>query len=135
LKKYHELEYKGLSWLYYEILLDEGNIDKIIKETSFDDDDNARNVALAAVNFKLGHKNMAEKICAQLVVRKINNCAYWIAFAHTYGDEPDKVCTWLERSYASKEKYLSYLGVEPAFKKFRNEPCIKKLLKKMKFPV
>jgi TolB-like protein len=135
LKKYHELEYKGLSWLYYEILLDEGNIDKIIKETSFDDDDNARNVALAAVNFKLGHKNVAEKICAQLVEKKINNCAYWIAFAHTYEDEPDKVCTWLERSYASKEKHLSYLGVEPAFKKFRNEPCIKKLLKKMKFPV
>jgi TolB-like protein len=135
LKKYHELEYKGLSWLYYEILLDEGNIDKIIKETSFDDDDNARNVALAAVNFKLGHKNVAEKICADLIEKNIPGYAYWIAFAHTYGDEPDKVCTWLERSYASKEKHLSYLGVEPAFKKFRNEPRVKKLLQKMKFPI
>src|ERR1035437_756242 len=138
LKKYHELEYKGLSWLYYEILLDEGNIDKIdkiLEEPSFDDDDNARNVALAAVNFKLGHKNVAEKLCAQLVAKNIDNCSYWIAFAHAYGDEPEEVCTWLERSYVSKEKHLAYLGVEPAFKKFRNELWLKKLLKKMKFPI
>src|SRR5664280_916032 len=135
LKKYHELEYKGLSWLYYEILLDEGNIDKIVKEPSFDDDDNSRNVALAAVNFKLGQKNVAENLCAQLVKNKIDDCAWWVAYAHAYGDEPEKVCTWLERSFDSKEKHLAYLGVEQAFKKFRNEPRIKRLLKKMKFPI
>ena len=135
LKKYHELEYKGLSWLYYEILLAEGDIGRIVKDPSFDDDDDARNVALAAVNFESGHKNEAEYLCGQLVERKIENCAYWIAFAHAFADEPEEVCTWLERSYVMKEKRLSYLGVEPAFKKFRNEPCIKKLLKKMKFPV
>ena len=135
LKKYHELEYKGLSWLYYEILLDEGNIDEIIKEPGFDNDDNSRNVALAAVNFKSGHNNIAENLCTRLVEKKINNCNYWVAYAHAYGNEPEKVCAWLERSYASKEKHLVYLGVEKAFKKFRNEPRIKKLLKKMKLPI
>ncbi|MGC1391957.1 MAG: tetratricopeptide repeat protein, partial [Bacteroidales bacterium] len=135
LKKYHELEYKGLSWLYYEILLEEGNIDEIVKEPGFDNDDNSRNVALAAVNFKSGHKNIAENLCSRLVEKKINNCNYWVAYAHAYGNEPEKVCTWLERSYASKEKHLVYLGVEQVFKKFRNEPRIKKLLKKMKFPI
>jgi TolB-like protein len=134
LNRYHELEYKGLSWLYYEILMHEGNIDKIVKEPSFDNDENAHNVALAAVNFKLGHKNVAEKLCAVLAEKKIANCAYWIAYAHSYGDEPAEVCKWLERSYISKENRLSYLGVDPAFKKFRNEPCVKNLLKKMKFP-
>jgi TolB-like protein len=135
LKKYHELEYKGLSYIYYQLLLEEGNIDKIVKEPSFEEDDNARNVALAAVNFKLGHKNVAEKLCAELSGKNIKNCAYWIAFAHAYGDELEEVCSWLERSHASKEKQLTYLGVDPAFKKFRNEPRIKKLLQKMKFPV
>jgi TolB-like protein/Flp pilus assembly protein TadD len=135
LKTYHELEYKGLSWLYYEILLEEGDTGRIVKEPSFDDDEDARNVALAAVNFEAGHKNEAEYLCRHLAEKKIDNYAYWIAFAHAFGDEPEKVCTWLERSYVMKEKRLSFLGVEPAFKKYRNEPCIKKLLKKMKFPV
>jgi TolB-like protein/cytochrome c-type biogenesis protein CcmH/NrfG len=135
LNKYHELEYKGLSWLYYEILLAEGDTGRIVKEPSFDDDDNARNVALAAVNFESGHKNEAEYLCGQLVEMKIDYYAYWIAFAHAYADEPEEVCTWLERSYVMKEKRLSYLGVEPAFRKFKNEPCIRKFLNKMKFPI
>jgi len=135
LKKYHELEYKGLSWLYYEILLAEGDIGRIVKDPSFDDDDDARNVAMAAVNFESGHKNEAEALCGQLAEKKIDNYAYWIAFAHAYADEMEEVCNWLERSYVLKEKRLSYLWVEPAFRKYRNEPCIKNLLKKMKFPV
>jgi tetratricopeptide (TPR) repeat protein len=135
LKKYHELEYKGLSYIYYQLLLKEGNIDKIVKEPSFEEDDNARNVALAAVNFKLGHKDVAEKLCTQLLGKSIKDCAYWIAFAHAYGNEPEEVYSWLERSYASKEKQFTCLGVDPAFKKFRNEPRIQKLLQKMKFSV
>jgi TolB-like protein len=135
LNKYHELEYKGLAWLYYEILLAEGDIGRIVREESFDGDDDARKVALAAVNFESGHKNEADYICGQLSEKKVDNYAYWIAFAHAYGDETEEVCRWLERSYVMKEKRLSFLGVEPAFKKLGNEPCIRKLLKKMRFPV
>jgi TolB-like protein len=135
LSKYQELEYKGLSHLYYQLLLEEGKLDEVVKEPSFEQDDNARYVALAAVNFKLGNKSMAEKLCANLIQKNITNCSYWIAFAHAYGDEPEKVFTWLERSFATKERQLTYLGVDPAFKKFRNEPRVKELLQKMKFPI
>jgi tetratricopeptide (TPR) repeat protein len=133
LNKYYELENKGLRLLYYQLLLAEGNLDSIIKEPGFEEDDNARNIALAAVNFKLDHKNVAEKLCNDLNEKNIP--AYWIAFAYAYGDEPERVYEWLERSYALREKQLTYIGVEPAFRKFRNEPRMTNLLQKMKFPV
>jgi len=76
---------------------------------------------------------VAEKICNDLKEKNIS--FYWIAFAYAYGDEPEKVYEDLERSYALREKQLTYLGVEPAFKKLRNEPRMKILLLKMKFPV
>jgi len=133
LKKYYELEYKGLEYLYYQILLEEGNFNRILNEPSFEENENARNVALASLNFASGHKNEAEKLCDTL--KKDNIPAYWIAFAYAHGDEPLKVFEWLERSYTLKERELTYLGVEPAFKKFRNEPRVKKLLQEMKFPV
>ncbi len=133
LNKYYTLENKGLGTLYYQLLLAEGNFDSIINEPGFEEDKSARNIALAAVNFRLGHKNVAEKICNELKEKNIP--FYWIAFAYAYGDEPEKVYEYLERSYALREKQLTYLGVEPAFKKFRNEPRIKILFQKMKFPV
>jgi len=133
LNKYYALENKGLGTLYYQLLLAEGNLDRIINEPGFEEDYNARNIGLAAVNFRLEHKNVAEKICNDLKEKNIP--FYWIAFAYTYGDEPEKVYEYLERSYALREKQLTYLGVEPAFKKFRNEPRMKILFQKMKFPV
>ena len=133
LNKYYELEYKGLRYLHYQLLLAEGKFDSIVKEPSFEEDYNARNIALAAVNFKLGHKNVAEKLCNEL--NKKNIPAYWIALAHAYGDEPERVYEWLEKSYALREKQLTYIYVEPAFRKFRNEPRMRNLLQKMKFPV
>jgi TolB-like protein len=133
LNRYYELENKGLEYLYYQLLLAEGNLDSIIKEPSFVEDEDAHNIALAAVNFKLGHKNVAEKLCNHLNNKHIP--AYWIAFAYAYGEEPERVYEWLERSYALREKQLTYVGVEPAFKKFRNEPRMKNLLQKMKFPI
>jgi Predicted integral membrane protein len=136
LKKSDELEYKELhQYLYYQLLLEEDKIEEVVKEPRFEKDDNTRNVALAAVNFKLNHKNIAEKLCADLIEKNIPGYAYWIAYVHTYGDEPEKVYLWLERSFAAKEIQFTYLGVDPAFKKFRNEPRVKKLLQKMKFPI
>jgi len=29
---------------------------------------------------------------------------------------------------------MTYLGVEPDFKKFRNEPAVKKILQEIKYP-
>jgi len=136
LKKSDEQEYNELhQYMYYQLLLEENKIEEVVKEPRFEKDDNAHNVALAAVNFKLNHNNIAEKLCGDLIEKNIPGSAYWIAFAHTYGNEPEKVYLWLERSFAAREIQLTYLGVDPAFKKFRNEPRVKKLLQKMKFPI
>ena len=133
LNKFHELEYKGLSILYYQLLLEEGNFDKIMGEPGFQGDDVSHTVAIAAANLSLDHKNEAEELCSKLKEKKIAN--YWIAFIYAFGDEPDKVYKWLEKSYNMKEREFTYIGVEPAFKKFRADPEFRQLVQKLKFPV
>jgi len=135
LTKFIDLDYGSRTYIYYMLLLEEGNTEKIVNEPSLQDDENAHNFALAAVYFKSGNKSMAEELCADLMRKKVKSYNYWIAFANAYGDDPDEVCNWLERSFAAKEQRLTYLGVNPAFNKFRNEPRIKKLLEQMKFPI
>jgi len=137
LTKYFQLEYKSESmiYLYYQLLLEEGSIERIVNEPSFHDNENARNIALAAVYFKLCQKNEAEKLCNELIVKNIPNCNYWIAFTHAYGEDSEEVCKRLEKAWEAKEIRLTYLGVDPAFKKFRDEPRVRKLLEKMKSPI
>ncbi|MCX6328085.1 MAG: tetratricopeptide repeat protein [Bacteroidia bacterium] len=131
--KSHELEYKELSTLYYQILLEEGNFERIIKEPSYEGNNEAGNVAIAASNFALGYKNKAEEQCSNLKERKMR--AYWIAFIYAFGNESDKVYEWLDKSYNLKEKEFTFIGVDPAFKKFRADPKFKQLVQKLKFPV
>ena len=133
LKKCQELEIKvsSLKRLYYQILLEEGSYERIINEPSYEGDEDAKNVAIAAANFALGHKNIAENLCINLIGK--NAGAFWIAYAYTFGNEPLKVYEWLEKSYILKERELTYLGVEPAFERYRNDPRVKKLLQKIGF--
>lgn len=135
LMKYHRLKYSGLPDIYYRLLLEEGNIEGIINDTLFTENNNYRIIALAASYFRVGQKNEAEKLCADLIEKNNINCNYWIAFTHTYGDEPEEVYKWLQRSFETKERMFTYLGADPAFKKFRNEPRVKELLQKMKYPI
>ena len=133
--KYRDLKYTGLTYLFYQLLLEEGNFERVVREGRLRKDDNPSIVALTAAYFKMGYINEAEKLCDQLLKKNIYGCAYWIAFAHAYGEDPEKVYSWLEKSFATKEEQFTYSGVEPAFKNFRNEPRIKKLLQQMKFPI
>ena len=134
LKKFRELGYQGMTKMYYGMLLEAGQFDRVLKEPEMVEIGlyNYRGASLAAAYFKMGNKNMAEKICDSLIQENIP--AYTIAFAYAYGDEPVKAVEWLERSYSQKERGLTFLKVEPAFKKIRNEPGVKILLQKMKFP-
>lgn len=133
LNKYQELEYKGLEYLYYQLLLATGDFDKILTNPGFEIDINARNVALAASCFSRGDKVKGEEICDSLKSRNI--AEYWIALAYAYGDESTQAVECLEKSFARKEKELTYLIAEPAFKKIRNNPGFTGILNKMKFPV
>ena len=133
--RYIDLEYTGLSLLYYQLLLEDGRTEKIISDARLEEDEEARLIALAAVNFKLGNNDKAEMFCSQVLEKNFKNCAYWLAFAHAYGDDPEKVFIWLDKSLEAKENGLTFLGVEPAFKKYRNDPRVKKLLRAMKFPL
>ena len=89
---------------------------------------------MAPVYFKQGLKAKAEEICSRLAASCGNECAYFIALAYGYGNEKENALTWLERSYANKEKAFVSFKVEPIFRKFHNEPRFKELLKKVKFP-
>jgi TolB-like protein len=132
LKKYQELEYPGLTDLYYQLLLVEEKYDEILNESDTVESD-LRNIAIAAANFATDKKSVAEKLCENLIENNIK--AYWVAFIYAYGNEPLKVYEWLERSFALGERNITYLGVDPAFKKYRNQPRVLKLLQDMQFPV
>lgn len=57
-----------------------------------------------------------------------------IAMAYAYGNDVEEVCKWLEQSYDAQENMLTYLQVDPAFQKYRDEPRVKAILQKMNFP-
>lgn len=130
-----ELGYPRQTYVYYMILLEEGKTDILFNESVSPEEENVYNIALAAANFKLGRKDIAEKMCTRIIGQNNNDIAYWIAFAYAYGDEPEQVYKWLERSFDAREKEFTYAGVNPAFKKYRNSPRVKKLLLEMGFPI
>ncbi len=120
--------------LYYQLLLEEGKTERIFNEPSYENNDMAHSFGLAAAYFKSGKKDLAEKQCDNIDENNYQDYNYYIALAHAYGDEAEEVCLWLERSFEAKEKGLVYLGVDPGFKKFINEPRIISILQKMNFP-
>ncbi len=134
LTKFYDLGYFGLSDLYYQLLLEKGNMEEVDKEPGPQINEDNRSLYLASIYLKSGERKKAERIYADLLERNVRNCNYLIARSNAYGDNPDGVAIWLERSFAAKEQRLIYLGVDPAFKKYMNEPRVKKILQEMKFP-
>jgi len=133
MKRRDDLGSIGNDILYYQLLLEEGHLDRIFNEPSYHDDNITHSVGLAAAYFKAGNKEMADKLCDHL--KEVGAKHYYIAMVYAYGDNTEEVCAWLERSYEKREKRLTYLAVDPAFEKFRNEPRVKAILQKMNFPV
>ncbi len=113
-----------------QTMLERGEVEAALKEATLLKDV----VLMAAANFRSGNRREAMALCDQLINNHAANYAYYIAFAYAYGDEKEKVLDWLERAYSNHERQLTYLKVDPAFKKFRNEDRFKKLLQKMRFP-
>ena len=118
----------------YLTLLELGKAGEVLKKGKLEQNEKIRLFSMAAAYFKLGNKKEADRICTELIAKFADSDAYLIALTYAQGDDADKVCTWLERSYANKEKFLTYMKVQPTFKNFRNEPRFKQLLQKMKFP-
>ncbi len=134
-KVINELKDLGLliqSRRYYRLLLAEDKLDSILNKPNYKMGDNFYKIALTAANFKAGNKLEAENLGNELIKDSLNY--YYIAFAYSFSDNPDKVCELLEKSYYAKEKILTYLKVDPAFRKIRNEPRFKNIIKKMGFP-
>jgi len=130
--KYEELAYSRLQ-IYYKILLEQGIFDRIINEPVIEETEYIHDVCLAAAHFGLGNINEAKECINRLIDKNIPS--YWIAFAYAYGNNPEKVNEWLEKSFSKRENdELTYLAVEPAFKKYRDEPAVRKILQEMNFP-
>lgn len=117
----------------YNILLEEGNASQVLYEVNNQDQINDSST-IASAYFLLGRQDEAENILANMAKDCPNACAYNIARAYAYGKARNEVLNWLQRSYENKEKYLVYLGVDPAFKIYRNEKRIRDILAKMKYP-
>jgi len=130
--KFKEIGYFGFD-NYYKILLEQAEFNRIINEPAIEESEYLHDIFMAAAHLALGHKNQCEEILNRLIEENIPS--YWIAFAYAYGNIPEKVNNWLEKSFAKREiDELSYLGVEPAFKKHMDLPAVKIILKEIIYP-
>ncbi|MDT8373565.1 MAG: tetratricopeptide repeat protein [Bacteroidales bacterium] len=131
-KKYQEIGYSGTQ-NYYKILLEQGQFDKIINEPEIGASEYLYDVARASAHFALRHTSHGQDIIDKLIEK--NTPAYWIAFPYTYADNPARINYWLERSYIDRENdELTYIPVEPAFKKYHDLPAVKKIIREIKYP-
>ncbi len=119
---------------YYQILLERGHLDSIFQLSSPEVDKYAIDFGLAAAHLKCGNTGEAKKYLRQLEEEHSPSYHYMIAMANAYGNDAEEVCKWLEQSYEAQENMLTYLKVDPAFKKYRDEPRVKAILQKMNFP-
>ncbi len=87
----------------------------------------------AIVNFKSGKKKDSNELLNQLI-KKYPESEYVIAAAYARTGMIDKAIDWLEKAYKSRNRDLTYLNVEPAFKDLRNNIRFQKLLQRMNFP-
>ena len=119
---------------YYQILLERGHLDSIFQLPVAEINEYAWDFGQAAAHFICGNKAEAKKHIRHLEEEKSPSYNYMIAMVYAYGNDVEQVCRWLEQSYEEKEIMLTYLKVDPAFQKYRDEPCIKSILQKMNFP-
>ena len=131
------IRYKELGYFdgtrYYKTLLEQAEFNRIITEPEIEESEYIHDVALAAAHFALGHSNQGEEIANKLIEKNIPS--YWIAFIYAYADNPGKVNEWLEKSFNKKEKSnLTYMDVQPAFKKYRDLPAVIRILEEIKYP-
>jgi adenylate cyclase len=117
---------------YYRLLLAENKLDSILSKSNSEGNNNSYKIALTAANFKVGNKIEAEKMANKLIEDSVTY--YMIAYAYSFGDDPEKVCSFLEKSYTAKEILLRHLKVDPAFIRIRKEHRYKNIINKMKFP-
>ena len=85
------------------------------------------------INFKSGNKKESNELLNQFI-KKYPEEEYVIAVACARMDMNDKAIDWLEKSYKSRSRGLTYMNVEPAFKELRNDVRFQKLLQQMNYP-
>ena len=85
------------------------------------------------INFKSGKKKESNDLLNQLI-KKYPDSEYVIAVVYARIGMTDKAIDWLEKAYTSRNRDLTYMNVEPAFKEFRNNVRFQKLLQQMNFP-
>lgn len=136
-EEYFRLGYSSSSAarLYYQLLLEEGQTERIINEPGFTNIKHAHYFGLAAVNFMSGNDTLAWLYCDSLRANLNGSINYYIAMANAYGGRTEEACIWLEKSFEIKEQRLTFLRVEPGFSNMRDNPRIKNILQKMNYPV
>jgi adenylate cyclase len=139
LKKSEDLGYDANAIIYYQMLLEQDLQDSIVNGPVYQDFNLAHTIGLAAAYMKSGNKMMAEKLMDEKLIGNLEGGStisynYRIAMVYAYGGETENACNWLERSFEAKERFLTHIAVDPAFKKLRNEPRLINIMQKMKFP-
>lgn len=129
---YHQLGIKN-SMVHYQLLLEDGQFERIEKEAIYMENSEGYLVGMAAVHLRRGERELAKAMLDRL--KDINiEYYYHSAIAYAYNGEVEKVCDLLGEAYEAGERQLTYLLVDPAFEDYREEPKIKAIIQKMNYP-
>jgi adenylate cyclase len=114
------------------LLLAEKDLSAIKFNSDYEGDDSCRKIVLAAVAFLSDNADEAEKIIKELLNDGVSY--YDIASSYSFGNNTANTMLYLEKSYAAHEKHLTYIKVDPVFRRFGNEPVFRDIINKMNFP-
>jgi TolB-like protein len=115
-----------------DVLAKDNNVTQIIEELKKSDFYISELYVNVLINAKSENKHEIEEIIDQMIDKGATS--YLVALSFIEIEEDIKAMEWLEKSYLSKDKKLVYVNVEPKFKRIRNNPRFKHLIKQMNFP-
>lgn len=112
------------------LLLAERDLNSIKNDS--EGNDTCSKMALTAVYFLSDNTTEAEDIIKELLDDGVT--FYDIATAYSFGKNIANTIFYLEKSYSAGEKHLTYVKVDPVFKRLRNEQRFQDIIYKMHFP-
>jgi TolB-like protein/Tfp pilus assembly protein PilF len=83
-----------------------------------------------------GNRRTAEKILNDLLAQSEKKyvSAYDIAVIYSGLDDRENTFKWLDRAYAERAGFLTFVSSDPRFKPLRQDPPFQDLLRRMRFP-
>jgi tetratricopeptide (TPR) repeat protein len=116
------------------VALKRGEHDRVLDEMRKEPTDDGRQIGLAIAYHALGRKAYSDAALAQMIREHAQGDAFGIAEAYAYRGQYDEAMNWLNRAYAQKDPFMSYVGAEIEPLLPAGDPRLKAFMRRMNLP-